>query len=426
MKLMHISDLHIGKRLNEYSLLEDQAYILEQMLDIAQSERPDAVLIAGDVYDKSVPSAEAVRLFDRFLSRLADGKRKVCVISGNHDSPERLSFGASLMVPSGVHVAPVYEGELTHVRIESGGDAAEIYMLPFVRPAHVRRFFPDESIESYTDAIRLILGGVVLDASVCNVLMTHQFVAGATLCESEEISVGGSEAVDASVFDAFDYVALGHLHSPQYVHREQVRYPGSPLKYSFSEADHKKSVTIAECGQAGAASKLPAAETASVQPGSPAAGKLPASETASIRPGADAASERTPAADITIRTVPLKPLRDMQEIRGDYATLISRPYYIDKDTQAFTRVTLTDEQEVPDAMAKLQIVYPNLLRLDYDNARTKTGASFLDAERIRDKPPIEVFSEFYEKQNGQPLSEEGVNIAKRIIEKIWDEKGGVS
>ncbi|HHX92665.1 MAG TPA: exonuclease SbcCD subunit D [Clostridiales bacterium] len=391
MKLIHLSDLHIGKKLNEYPLLEDQEHILNQIADIVEHEQPDAVLLAGDIYDKSVPSAEAVGLFDEFLFRLADGQRKIFVISGNHDSPERLAFGSRLMIPSGVHVAPVFAGPPAPVRIEGPGGAADIYMLPFVRPAHVRRYFPDEDIRSYNEAIRLIAESLPLDPDVKNILVTHQFVAGATLCESEDISVGGSEAVDASLFDAFDYVALGHLHSPQSVKRPQVRYPGSPLKYSFSEVSHQKSVTVLEWGE-----------------------DLDKDQSGTQAPPLE------PQGEIAVRTVDLKPLRGMAELRGSYRDLMDRSFYRDRDTQAFIRVTLTDEQEIPGAMANLRIVYPHILRLDYDNARTRAGAVYLEAERVRDKPPLEVFAEFYEKQNSAPLSEEGRGIVARAIEEIWE------
>lgn len=375
MKLLHTSDLHIGKRFNEYPLLEDQAYALDQIADIADLEQPDAILLAGDIYDKTVPSAEAVRTFDRFLTRLADGRRSVFIISGNHDSAERLSFGSKLMEPSGVYVAPVYEGAVEPVRIQDGAERCDIYMIPFVRPSWVRRFFPDVSIETYNDALATVVQSIERKPDAKSVLMMHQFIAGASLCDSEEMNVGGLEAVDVSLLDEFDYVALGHLHSPQTVGRETVRYSGSPLKYSFSEIDHKKSVTIIEWEG---------------------------------------------DSDLAVRTVAIRPLHDVAEYRGAYRTLVERSFYRDKDVEAFTRITLTDDDVIFDALAKLRTIYPRLLRLDYDNVRTQNRTSFLEAEHIRDRDPLDIFSEFFEMQNGQAMSGESKAIVQTLIERIWE------
>ena len=251
MKLLHLSDLHLGKRVNEFSMLEDQAYILTKILNTIDDEKPDAVLIAGDVYDKSVPSAEAVGLFDDFLVKLAKKQVPAFVISGNHDSPERLAFANRLIDASGIHLSPVYSGDVRPVTLTDAFGPVHIYMLPFVKPAHVRRFFPDEEIISYTDALAAAIRQMDPDLSARNVLLTHQFVTGAERSESEEISVGGTDNVDASVFEGFDYVALGHIHGPQNIGSERIRYCGTPLKYSFSEASHKKSVTVAELGEKG-------------------------------------------------------------------------------------------------------------------------------------------------------------------------------
>lgn len=251
MKLIHLSDLHIGKRVNEVSMIEEQASVLSQIIGIIDGEHPDAVLIAGDVYDKSVPSAEAVTLLDDFLCRLAERNLPVLIISGNHDSPERLAFGGRLMEGSGIHVSPVYSGNVESVTLSDEHGTVTFWLLPFVKPVHVKRCFPDEAIESYTGAIRAAIGHMGADFSGRNVLLTHQFVTGAATCESEEISVGGSDNVDASVFEGFDYVALGHIHGPQNIGSDHIRYCGTPLKYSFSEAGHRKSVTVVELGEKG-------------------------------------------------------------------------------------------------------------------------------------------------------------------------------
>ena len=282
MKLIHLSDLHLGKRVNECSMLEDQQYILGEILRIIDSEAPDAVLIAGDVYDKSVPSAEAVTLLDDFLVQLASRRVQTCLISGNHDSAERLSFGGRLMDAVGIHIAPVYDGSLAPLTLSDEHGPVDIYLLPFLKPVQVRRFFPDEDIESYTDAMAAVLRAANVDTARRNVLVAHQFVTGAVPCESEELSVGGTDNVAVCVFDDFDYVALGHIHGPQKVGRETVRYCGTPLKYSFSEVSHKKSVTVVEIGEKGS---------------------------------------------VGIRTVPLVPRRDMSELRGTYNTLMLRENY---------------------------------------------------------------------------------------------------
>lgn len=215
MKLMHLSDLHLGKRVNEFSMLEDQRYILDQILELARREQVDGVLIAGDVYDKSVPSAEAVSLLDDFLVALAEDGRQVLLISGNHDSPERMAFGGRLMRSSGIHIAPVYNGRVEPVCLEDQYGPVRVYLLPFVKPAHIRRYFPDAAIESYTDALRIAVEAMNPDPGLRNLLVTHQFVTGAARCDSEELSLGGSDNVDGAVFDPFDYVPWGISTAPR-------------------------------------------------------------------------------------------------------------------------------------------------------------------------------------------------------------------
>ena len=377
MKLIHLSDLHLGKRVSEFSMLEDQRYILEEILRIIDGERPDAVLIAGDIYDKPVPPAEAVGLFDDSLVRLARRETQVFIISGNHDSPERIAFGARLMDRSGIHLSPVYDGHVEPVALEDEHGTVNIYMLPFLKPAHVRRFFPEEEIDSYTDALRTAVRAMEIDPAARNVLVTHQFVTGAARCDSEDISVGGTDNVDVTAFDGFDYVALGHIHNPQQVVRETVRYCGTPLKYSFSEAGHEKSVTVAELGEKG---------------------------------------------DISIRTAPLIPLRDMKELRGSYEDLTRRSFYENTTwREDYTHITLTDEEDIPDAVGKLRVIYRNLMKLDYDNRRTRSGGEILGSGQVEKKSPLELFSELYEKQNNQPMTEEQRAFAAGLIGTIWED-----
>ena len=377
MKLIHLSDLHLGKRVNEFSMLEDQQYILTEILHIMDEEQPDGVLIAGDVYDKTVPSAEAVALLDDFLVRLAKRDLQIFLISGNHDSPERMAFGGRLMEGSGVHLAPLYDGRVSPIPLSDAYGTVNFYLLPFVKPAHVRRCFPEREITTYTDALAAAIEAMGVDQTGRNVLVTHQFVTGAARCDSEELSVGGTDNVDVSVFDPFDYVALGHIHGPQQVGRETVRYCGTPLKYSFSEAGHQKSVTVVELG---------------------------------------------PKGTVSVRTVPLIPLRDLAELRGTYEELTFRGFYEGTSYQKdYVHITLTDEEDVPDAMRKLQIIYPNLMKLDYDNRRTRAGACLDGAEDAEQKSPLELLEEFYEKQNGQPMGEEQQAFARAWMERIWEE-----
>jgi len=375
MKLLHLSDLHLGKRVNEFSMLEDQKEILQQILMITAQQQPDGVLLAGDIYDKSVPSAEAVQLFDWFLVELTRLGTQVFVISGNHDSPERIAFGGRLMGRSGVHLSPVYEGKVEPILLQDAHGPLAVWLLPFVKPAHVRRWFPEAEIETYTDALAEAVKQMQPDPSIRNVLVTHQFVTGAARSESEELSVGGSDNVDAWVFEPFDYVALGHIHGPQQVERETIRYCGTPLKYSFSEVHHQKSVTVVELSEKG---------------------------------------------NVRIDTVPLTPRRELRELRGTYAQLASMAFYGGTTYQEdYLHITLTDEEDVPDALLKLRSIYRGLMKLDYDNARTRGGGSAEDCAPEQ-QSPLELFAAFYLRQNNRPMSGEQAAFAEQLIRDIWE------
>lgn len=375
MKFIHLSDLHLGKRLYETSFIEDQESVLKQIVKIIDVEKPQGILIAGDVYDKSVPSAEAVQLFDGFLVELAKRNLQVFVISGNHDSAERIAFGSQIMDGAGIHLSPVYNGEIAAKPLNDEHGELNVYMLPFIKPSHVRRYYEKEGIETYTDAVRVAIEKMNVDKSKRNVLITHQFVTGARRSESEE-SVGGTDNVDASVFDGFDYVALGHLHGPQRCGREEIRYCGTPLKYSFAEADDVKSVTVVTLGGKGEAPE--------------------------------------------IRTVELKPLRDMKKIRGKFDELINAENRIDD----YVQITLTDEEDVASAMSRLQAVYKNALELRYDNARTRANATILSAEGVENKTAFELFSEFFKDRNNREMSEKQSEYMKALIEEIEEMEGG--
>ena len=377
MKFVHLSDLHLGKRVNEFSMIEDQAYILTKILGIIREERPDGVLIAGDIYDKSVPSVEAVSLFDDFLKQLSRQQTQVFIISGIHYSPERLGFASELIALSGIHIAPAYDGMVCPVSLEDGYGTVNVYMLPFIKPVHVRSAFPEEKAESYTEAVSAAIAHMDIREGERNILIAHQFVTGAARCESEDISVGGLDNVDASVFDAFDYVALGHIHGSQQIGRESVRYCGTPLKYSFSEAKQCKSVTVAELKEKG---------------------------------------------NLGIRTVSLTPLRDLRELKGTYEELANRKNYEGTSLEDYLHITLTDEEDIVDAVGKLRVIYPNLMKLDYDNRRTRENREITGGDEMEAKTPMELVREFYERQNNQPMNGKQEALVSRLMEKIWEEK----
>lgn len=375
MKLLHLSDLHLGKRVNGFSMIPDQRHILGQILSVVRTERPDGVIIAGDVYDKSVPSAEAVELLDYFLTELAELDTEVYLISGNHDSSERLAFGGKLLAASRVYVSPVYDGTVPAIRREDSHGPVTIHLLPFVKPAHVRPFFPDREIETYSDAIEAAL-------SVCDltqgrhVLVGHQLVTGAERSESEDISIGGSDNVDAEIFAMFDYVTLGHLHRPQNV-GANLRYCGTPLKYSFSEAGHEKSVTIVELEEKG---------------------------------------------NISVETVPLTPLRDLRSLRGTYMELMDRKFYENTGLpECYLHITLTDEEDIPDAIGRLRSVYPYIMHLEYDNRRTRIRQNPMEETAEPESSPMELFGLLYEKQNNTPLNREETAYLRTLMEKIWED-----
>ena len=375
MKFIHLSDLHIGKRVNEVSMIEDQEYILHQILEQTDRIQPDAVLISGDVYDKSVPSGEAVTLFDNFLFALAERKLQVLIISGNHDSAERLAFGGRLMENKGIYLSPVYDGSIAPITLKDAYGSVHFWLLPFLKPAHVKRFYPEETIESYTDACRVAIENMNLDPTQRNVLLTHQFVTGSATCDSEEISVGGTDNVDAAVFEDFDYVALGHLHGPQNIGSERIRYCGTPLKYSFSETDHKKSITVVELGEKGT---------------------------------------------FLLETVPLVPKHDMRQIRGSYEEITARSFYQDTAVDDYLQITLTDEEDVPEAVSRLRVIYPNLMKLNYDNTRTRSAAVVDGALDVQKKSQLQLFNELYEIQNGQPMNDVQQEFMRELIESIWE------
>ena len=375
MKLFHLSDLHIGKRVNEFSMIEDQKYILKRILDLAEEEKPDGIILAGDIYDKQIPSAEAVQVFDEFITRLAGRAIPVFIISGNHDSAERLAFGGRLLNSRGIYLSPVYDGSVTKIPLKDQYGTVWIHLLPFIRPSTVRHVFENEAdlVTDVQTAAETVIRHMEIDLKDRNILVAHQFVTGASRCESEDVQVGGLDNIDAAVFTPFDYTALGHIHSPQNVGTDRVRYCGTPLKYSFSEVDQEKSITVVELEKKG-----------------------------------------------TVRTslLPLKPLRDMRKLRGTYLELTDRSFYRDMNREDYIQVTLTDEDDVPDGLQKLRVIYPNIMQLLYDNQRTKTTQEVDAAQAVEKKTEMELFYEFYELQNNQPMTKQQKDFAEQLIREI--------
>lgn len=375
MKLFHLSDLHIGKRVNEFSMIEDQKYILKRILDLAEEEKPDGIILAGDIYDKQIPSAEAVQVFDEFITRLAGRAIPVFIISGNHDSAERLAFGGRLLNSRGIYLSPVYDGSVTKIPLKDQYGTVWIHLLPFIRPSTVRHVFENEAdlVTDVQTAAETVIRHMEIDLKDRNILVAHQFVTGASRCESEDVQVGGLDNIDAAVFTPFDYTALGHIHSPQNVGTDRVRYCGTPLKYSFSEVDLEKSITVVELEKKG-----------------------------------------------TVRTslLPLKPLRDMRKLRGTYLELTDRSFYRDMNREDYIQVTLTDEDDVPDGLQKLRVIYPNIMQLLYDNQRTKTTQEVDAAQAVEKKTEMELFYEFYELQNNQPMTKQQKDFAEQLIREI--------
>lgn len=399
MKLLHIADLHIGKRVNEFSMLEDQKYILQAILRLVDEVKPAGVLIAGDVYDKSVPAGEAVEVLDDFLTELTARQAPIFMVSGNHDSPERLDFGSRIMAKNGVHIVGTFDGSLKKTTLQDEYGPLHIFLLPFIKPAMVQPHFADLNIDSYEDAARVVIQAAGINSGERNILVAHQFITNGLIrperSDSETVAVGGLDNIDASVFEPFDYVALGHLHGPQSIGREPIRYAGSPLKYSFSEVRQQKSVTLIEFAQKGT---------------------------------------------IDIQTLSLTALRDMREIKGPLAELLHAGASADTSLrdaagtsveeaiqgvcQDYIRAILTDEDEIFDAIGQLRQVYPNIMRLDFANSRSRQAADSQTAASgdVARKSPLELFAEFYFKQNNCELNEE----QRRIMEEILEQSGGAN
>ena len=372
MRFLHLADLHLGKQLNDVSFLEDQKYILAQILEIVRDKRIDAVLIAGDVYQKSSPQGEAMEVFDSFVSDLTAMGKSVYLISGNHDSAQRISYFSSLIRSAGVFASEKFEGSLQSYTVRDPYGELVIHLLPFLRPQQVRKCWPGEKIATYEDAVRVVLEHSPIDKKKRNVLLCHQFITGAETSDSEERAVGGLDNIDAHLFDDFDYVALGHIHKPQRVLRDTLRYAGSPLKYSFSEVNHQKSVTVADLGAKG---------------------------------------------DVTVEKIPLYPLRDMRTVEGMLDDVMAM-----EPSEDYVWVTVHDELVPPDAKITLTTVFPNMMKMSVVNSKTKTDMDILAKDKMEEKSVEELFCDFYRLQNNdQPPTEAHMKVLSAILKEIEEE-----
>lgn len=372
MRFAHLSDLHIGKRVNGFSMIEDQKYILNQVIEIIKREEVEAVILAGDIYDKTIPSAEAVQVLDDFLIQLSNLNLPIFVISGNHDSAERLSFGARVLRKSQIYISELYNGEITPITLEDEYGKIHVYLMPFLKPALVRQALGREEIVTYQDAVEMAIHQIPLKEEDRNILVAHQFVIGASKSDSEEVSVGGLDQISHTLFESFDYTALGHIHGPQHIGKETIRYCGTPLKYSFSEEAHTKSVTIIDLEQKG---------------------------------------------KTTIRMVPLIPMRDMRKIRGKYEEIINQALADNRSLEDYIQITLTDEEDVLNGLENLRKIYPNIMRFEYDNKRTREQNELTNTVIIEQRSELELFEEFYFLQNNQEISKEQRELIQAIIEE---------
>ena len=374
MKFIHLGDLHLGKTLHEFDLIEDQKYILDRILELADMDSVDGVLIAGDVYDKAIPSEAATRLLDYFLVELSKRGIRVFLVSGNHDSDDRLNFGRTFFASKQVYISSVFDGTLHKESLADADTVVDVYMLPFVKASQVRHFFPDAKINTYDDAVRVILQNTQLDKTHTNILVAHQFVTGTgedpVLGGSESIgtqSVGLVEKIGCDCFEEFDYVALGHIHCPQRIGRDEVRYAGSPLKYSLREADDDKSVPL-------------------------------------ITVEADG--------NITIELVPLKPLRDLRHIRGTIKELLAKDNVTRPEDYIYA--TLTDEDIVNEAMGIFRQTYPNTVKIDYDNSHVNSVEQVDVLQDGAKKDFSELIRDFYKLMYGCDISDEEMEVMKAV------------
>lgn len=372
MRFLHISDLHIGKRIYNIDLIEDQQHLLDQICGMAQEHACDAVLLAGDVYDKAQPSAQAIAMVDAFLSGLSALGIPVYVISGNHDNPAQISYCASILRQGNIFVCEQFDGRLQKFTVQDDYGPVDIFLLPFIRPTHVRRFFPQENIRDYQDAVRVVLEHADICQQHRSILVAHQFIAGAAVCESEELSIGGLEQISVRLFEPFCYTALGHLHSPQSMLDGRVRYCGSMLKYSFDERNQHKGALLVDLDGDG---------------------------------------------KVEVQKLPFIPLRDVREVKGTLEELIQLPY-----SEDYIQAVLTDEMLPMDARGSLRITFPNLLYLKMQNARLGQQTEEIVMEADEKKSPLEHFCDFYQKQNnGVQPDARRVALMRQALQEVEEQ-----
>ncbi len=385
MKILHLADLHIGKIVLEQSLLEDQVYMLEQIVKKVEEEKIELVLISGDIYDRSVPPADSVTVLNNFLKVLVkDLKVKVCMIAGNHDSKERLNFGKELFADDGLHICAIYDGKLEKQEFEDEYGKLNIYMLPYIKPVEIKQYFDeDEGITSYHDAVKKVIEKENIKEDERNIILSHQFVTAGNVepekSDSETLILGGTENVDVSVYDKFDYVALGHIHGPQRIGRDTARYSGTMLKYSFSEVNQNKCLTILDFKEKG---------------------------------------------NLEINTsITIKPLRDMRVIKGPIEELTSKEIYSKTNREDYIRAIITNEEQVYDAIGQIKKIYPNTLRLDIENSKSEIQQTLQisDLDDIKKKDEVDLFNEFYQYQNNQELNESQMDIMKQVVKEVKKE-----
>lgn len=372
MKILHLSDLHLGKKVNEFSMIKEQKDILEKIIDIIKTEEIDTVLIAGDIYDKAVPTLEAIELFDDFLYDISEFLLKILIITGNHDSAERMAFADRFLERSGIYIVSSIEDCLNAVTLKDDIGDVNVYMIPFLKPIYVKAQFPEEEINSYNDALKVVVKNMKIDNTKRNILMSHQFVTGAITSDSEQLSLGGLDNIDANLFFDFDYVALGHIHRPQKMLKDTIRYCGAPLKYSLSEINHKKSVTVVQFLEKD---------------------------------------------NVTFKQIELTPLHDIKHIKGSYDEITEKSYYENLNLNDYFYITLIDEIEIVGAISKLRNIYPKIMKLDYDNKRTRKNNEISVVDNLSGKSTLTLFLEFYEMQNGKSLNETQLDIINSIIEE---------
>ena len=367
MKFLHVADLHIGKKLKGYSLIEDQKFILNQIVETAVEKKVDGILIAGDIYDTSIPNTDAITLFDEFLTDLAEKNIPCYIVSGNHDNIHRVTFGSNIMSKAGIHIAKKYDGELTPIKVS---EDINIWLLPFIRPMDIRPFHQDFQTSNYNEMMKVVLDNAKIDKTQTNIIVAHQFVTcgnqSPDRSESETCSLGTMDNVDASNFDKFDYVALGHIHKSQAMGRKEIRYAGSPLKYSFSELNQKKQMVLVDVQNK----------------------------------------------NITLDFIDFKFLNELKEFTGSFNELSNMT-----PTDDYVRLVIKDDY-ILDVKHKLESVFKNIMEIEFDNETTRANNSIIFTDDMENLSPFDLFKEFYEQQNNKQMSDEQLQIVQEVFEEM--------